>query len=178
MGRSKDRRSKARRTDHLWDEPRGAGDPAVDERGALVDKCASEHGAQMMTPDLQELVEAATALQGKFALEDDFTAGAVAAALRTGSGRLFTGICIDLACGIGFCAEHAAAAEMLKHRERHVVALAAVGKRGLLPPCGRCREMLLQVDSRNAGCMVALRGGRVARLADLLPEHWLDADDC
>lgn len=130
-----------------------------------------------MTPDLEELVDAATALQGKFALEDDFTAGAVAAALRTKSGHVYTGICLDLACGIGFCAEHAAAAEMLKHRERRVVALAAVGRRGLLPPCGRCREMLLQVDARNAECLVPLRGGRVVRLADLLPEHWLDADD-
>lgn len=130
-----------------------------------------------LRPDLRALVQAAKALQGKFALADDFTAGAVAAALRTEAGRIHTGICLDLACGIGFCAEHAAAAEMLKHRERHVVALAAVGKRGLLPPCGRCRELLLQIDPRNAECVVLLRGERTMTLGELLPEHWLDADD-
>ncbi len=36
-----------------------------------------------LTRDLCDLVQAASALQGKFGLEDDFTAGAVACALRT-----------------------------------------------------------------------------------------------
>ena len=66
----------------------------------------------------QELIEAARAVQGHFALsEPDRSAGSVAAALRTRSGAVYTGICIDVSCGIGFCAEHAAIAEMLKHRE-------------------------------------------------------------
>ena len=130
-----------------------------------------------LRPDRRALVDAAKALQGKFALADDFTAGAVASALRTETGHVYTGICLDMACGIGFCAEHAAAAEMLKHRERRVVAIAAVGKRGLLPPCGRCRELLLQIDQRNSECLVLLRGDRIVPLRDLLPEHWLDADD-
>ncbi len=54
---------------------------------------------------------------------------------------------------------------------------AAIGKRGLLPPCGRCRELLLQIDPRNAECVVLLRGERTMTLGELLPEHWLDADD-
>ncbi len=128
-----------------------------------------------LRPDFLTLVDAATALQGKFGLEDDFSAAAVASALRTEAGNLYTGVCLDLACGIGFCAEHAAVAEMLKHRETRIIAIVAVGKRGLLPPCGRCRELMLQVDARNADTEVLLRGERMVRLADLLPEHWLDA---
>ena len=36
--------------------------------------------------------------------------GIVACALESTSGRVFTGICIDLPCALGFCAERAAAA--------------------------------------------------------------------
>lgn len=130
-----------------------------------------------LSPDLLALVDAAAALQGKFSLEDDFTAAAVASALRTASGRVFTGVCLDFACGIGFCAEHAAIAEMLKHRETRIAAIVAVGKRGILPPCGRCRELMLQVDAANAETRVLLRGDRLVRLAELLPEHWLAEDE-
>jgi len=130
-----------------------------------------------LTPDLCALVQAAFALQGKFGLEDDFTAGAVACALRTQAGNVYTGICLDLACGIGFCAEHAAVAEMLKHRERRIDVIVAVGKRGVLPPCGRCRELMLQIDAANADAQIILRGDRTVRLSELLPEHWLNEDD-
>jgi len=130
-----------------------------------------------LTPDLRALVQAAGALQGKFSLEDDFTAGAVACALRTPAGSVYTGICLDFACGIGFCAEHAAVAEMLKHRETRIDAIVAVGKRGILSPCGRCRELMLQVDAASANAQIILRGDRIMRLSELLPEHWLDEDE-
>ncbi len=127
-----------------------------------------------LTPDHRALIDTATSLQGKFGLEDDFSAAAVAAALRTADGNVYTGVCIDLACGIGFCAEHAAVAEMLKHHETRIAAIVAVGKRGVLPPCGRCRELMLQVDVANADTQIILRGDRTASLSQLLPEHWLD----
>lgn len=123
--------------------------------------------------EFRELVEAARAIQGKFPLVKDFDAGSVAAAIRSRSGRVYTGICLDMACGIGFCAEHAAVAEMLKARETEVAAVVAVGRRGVLAPCGRCRELLAQVSPGNMGCRVLLPGGRVAELRELLPEHWL-----
>ena len=84
-----------------------------------------------------------------FVTSGDCTSGDVAAALVTGSGTLYTGVCIDLECGIGFCAEHAAVAEMLKVRESVVRMIVAVNCEGtVLPPCGRCRELLWQVDPR------------------------------
>ncbi len=104
--------------------------------------------------------------------ESDLTAGAVSAALLTEDGNVYTGVCVDLACGIGFCAEHAAVAEMLKNRETVVRKMVAVNERGILPPCGRCRELLAQVDRRNFSCEVILPGeGRT--LGDLLPDHWI-----
>ena len=90
-----------------------------------------------------KLVEAAKAVCGEFRMREDFSAGSAGAAILTADGNVYTGICIDLACGLGFCAEVAAVAEMLKHRETHITAFAAVCAGGVLgTPCGRCREMI------------------------------------
>ena len=60
-----------------------------------------------------KLIEEARKVTGDFKLENaDFCAGSVGAALLTDKGNVYTGICIDIACGIGFCAEHSAIAEM------------------------------------------------------------------
>ena len=126
----------------------------------------------MVTEEDRELIEAAQALQGVFALsEPDRSAGSVAAALRTESGSVYTGICIDVACGIGFCAEHAAIAEMLKHRETEIATIVAVKKSEILPPCGRCREFMVQVNPRNGDTRVILADDRVETIRELLPER-------
>jgi len=107
-------------------------------------------------------------------LRRSISAGGVAAALETTSGRIYTGICLDLACGIGFCAEHAAIAEMLKARETAIRRIVAIDAEGVLAPCGRCRELIVQVDRSNLDCEVILPGDTVARMADLLPRAWLE----
>lgn len=128
-----------------------------------------------MTSDDIALIGSARSVHGEFGLRRDYSAGTVAAALRTQAGHIYTGICIDLACGLGFCAEAAAVAEMLKHRETHIDTVVAVGRGGvILAPCGRCREMIWQVDRRNADCRVLLCGDREVRLKELLPDHWLE----
>jgi cytidine deaminase len=66
----------------------------------------------------QELIKKAKTVLGEFQLaKQGLSAGSVSCALMTNAGTIYTGICLDLACGIGFCAEHAAIAEMLKARE-------------------------------------------------------------
>ena len=47
-------------------------------------------------------------------------AGHVACALETANGAVYTGICIDVPCSIGICAEQAAIADMLKHGETQI----------------------------------------------------------
>ena len=128
-----------------------------------------------MTPDDITLIESAQSVHGEFGLRRDYSAGTVAAAIRTEAGNVYTGICIDLACGLGFCAEVAAIAEMLKHRETRIDTIVAVGRDGvILAPCGRCREMIVQVDRRNADCRVLLSENREVLLKELLPDHWLE----
>ena len=53
----------------------------------------------------------------------------------------------------------------------------AVGDRVTLEPglpCGRCREMLVQVDPRNLDCEVLLPDDVVLPLRELLPNAWLE----
>ncbi len=123
----------------------------------------------------ESLVSQAQALVGEFSLtKPSLTAGAVGAALETASGHVYTGINLDLACGIGFCAEHSAVAEMLKSRETVVRRIVAVNGERIVAPCGRCREMLVQVDPRNLDCEVLLPEGASASLRELLPNAWLE----
>ena len=121
----------------------------------------------------RQLISSARRVCGEFNLAKDFSAGSVGAAIRTAQGNTYTGICIDLACGLGFCAEAAAIAEMLKCRETHVIAVVAVARDRILPPCGRCREMIAEVDIRNMDCSVIISEEEVVPLRELLPHHWL-----
>ena len=124
-----------------------------------------------------KLIEAARAVVGDLKLRQGFSAGGVGAAVRTVQGNVYTGICIDLGCGLGFCAEVAAIAQMLKQRETHIDTVVAVTSDGILPPCGRCRETMAQVDVRNLDCKVVIGEGREVLLRDLLPDHWLAEDE-
>jgi cytidine deaminase len=99
-------------------------------------------------------------------------AGGVAAALLTDRGNVYTGVCVDTPCSMGFCAEHAAAAAMITAGESRIVRLVAVGGHGILPPCGRCREFLCQIDDENDHCEVLLENGSIVTLGDLLPARW------
>ena len=66
-----------------------------------------------MPPEIKDLIQAARQVQGQFSLTEDLTAGSVGAALRTRSGKIFTGICVDVTCGLGLCAERSAVAERI-----------------------------------------------------------------
>jgi len=103
-------------------------------------------------------------------------AGGVGAALLTESGNVYLGVCIDTACSMGFCAEHAAAAAMITAGESKVVKMIAVGWDGqVMSPCGRCREFISQIDDENFAAEVMVPGNVVVRLKDLLPHDWRDA---
>ena len=77
------------------------------------------------------LIAMATALAGEFRTSADCVAGGVAAAILSRSGRVYTGVCVDTQCGMGFSAEHAAVAEMLKARESEIALVVAVNAAGV-----------------------------------------------
>ncbi|MDR2274752.1 MAG: hypothetical protein LBF27_27845 [Sphingobacterium sp.] len=120
-----------------------------------------------------ELKQIATKLAGTNILNDFVEYGGVAAAIETISGNIYTGISIDTACSMGFCAEHSAVAEMLKHHEFRVKAFVAVDTKGnAVPPCGRCRELISQLAKSNLEATVEVKNGVFKSLKDLLPFDW------
>jgi len=123
---------------------------------------------------IDRLIAEAKKSVGEFELSrKSFSAGAVSAALITAQGNIYTGICVDLACGIGFCAEHSAVAEMLKSRETEIKAVVAVSESRILPPCGRCRELMVQVNAKNKDADVIVGPDKTIKLRELLPNGWL-----
>ena len=122
---------------------------------------------------VKELIKEAQNVLGEFELSSkDHSAASVAAALVSSKGNLYTGINIDVDCGIGFCAEHAAVAQMLKHRETQIDMIVALDSEGIIPPCGRCRELLFQINHENLKTRVYLSSDNYVTLDELLPNRW------
>ena len=121
----------------------------------------------------KELIEEARKVVGAYKLSNaDFSAGSVGAALLTAKGNIYTGINIEVACGIGFCAEHSAIAEMLKNRETEIKMIVATNSESIIPPCGRCRELMFQIDRKNLNTKVYLSEEKCVTLSELLPMRW------
>jgi len=125
--------------------------------------------------EIQELINEAYKITGIYKPSKKCECGSVGAALFTRGGNIYTGVCIDCACGIGFCAEHSAIADMLKHRESVIEMLVAVNeKKEIAPPCGRCRELIYQINKSNAYTQIVINENETITLKELLPLHWLD----
>jgi cytidine deaminase len=138
---------------------------------ALVDDQAQMDGARPAADEVARLVERAAAVAHPFAPSEDLRAGDVGAALLTVDGDTFTGICIDAQCGLGFCAEHAAVAEMLKAGQARVRLIVAVDRDGtVMSPCGRCRELLWQLSPDNRTTWVVGSDRSLKVLTELLPD--------
>lgn len=126
-------------------------------------------------PDWEFLIAAAEAKRRPRTVSPFLEAGGVAAALMTVRGRVYTGVCIDSACSLGMCAERNALASMITAGEEPVdklVCLMPDGEPG--PPCGSCREFLMQLDARNRQMKIlrSRSGFRTVSLEELLPMWW------
>jgi cytidine deaminase len=118
-----------------------------------------------------QMIEIAKKVLNPRKLLNDNTAGDVACAVLSASGNIYLGVCIDISSGIGFCAEHSAIAAMITAGESSIAKIVAVwGDDVVLPPCGRCREFMYQIDSTNyTHTEVVLGAERSELLQDLLP---------
>ncbi|EMD1715594.1 cytidine deaminase [Providencia stuartii] len=99
--------------------------------------------------------------------------GYVAAALEAEDGEIYTGISIDTACSLGFCAEHGAVAELLKAGKSVIKSMVAVDSAGnVVPPCGRCRELVSQLSNKNKQTLVGVDNETQVTLEQLMPYDW------
>lgn len=120
--------------------------------------------------DLHDLKKIAEQMVKPRQLSPDCSAATVACALLSDKGNVFTGVCIDTCCGMGFCAEHAAIAQMITNEESRILKIVAVGENGkVYPPCGRCREFMYQINHDNIETEVLVGENKSVKLDELLP---------
>ncbi|MFI1012793.1 cytidine deaminase family protein [Streptomyces sp. NPDC020965] len=122
----------------------------------------------------RELVEAAAEVARTRTDGEDQT---VAAAARARDGRIVTGVNVYHFTG-GPCAELVVLGAAAAQGVRDLETIVAVGDRdrGVIPPCGRCRQVLL--DHYPSLRVIVGQGDRtrVVAVADLLPESYIWAD--
>lgn len=122
--------------------------------------------------EFNKLLEIAKDTLNPHELSRSTYAGSVAAAILTDKGNVYKGVCIDTTSSMGFCAEHAAIAAMVTAGESRIIKLVAFHEKyGIVPPCGRCREFINQINDENYKCEVQLKD-KILTIAQLLPERW------
>ncbi len=123
------------------------------------------------------LLDAARAVQRERVISENVTAGEVAAAVESESGKIYVGVCIDTCCSLGICAERNAVFNMItngEHRIRRVLAIMPDGNTGA--PCGACRELLTQLmpgEYQGIEIMLDYENKRIVSLGELTPEWWI-----
>ena len=86
----------------------------------------------------EQLIQKAKEIAKLHKSSDDVRIGNVGCALISEKGNLYLGVSIRACCGIGFCAEHSAIANMVLNQEYKINKIVAVTGNGtILPPCGR-----------------------------------------
>ena len=124
-----------------------------------------------------KMLEAAKAVQRERQVSDYVRCGEVAAAVRSRSGRIYTGVCVDTCSTLGICAERNAIFNMLTSGEQKIDKVLCVmpdGSNGA--PCGACRELMVQLMPGRYGqieIMLDYPSGRTITLGELTPEWWI-----
>ena len=126
-----------------------------------------------MDKDFTILYNKAKELTGKKELNKSISYAHVGSAILTDKGNVYTGVCIVADCGIGFCAEHAAIAEMIKNNESRILKIVATDQNGPVPPCGRCRELIKQLNIDNLNTQIMINNNEIYSLRELLPHTWM-----
>ena len=120
-----------------------------------------------------ELIEKARLIVKPKEIRHGITSADCGSALITDKANVYTGVSIDTPSGMGFCSEHSAIAAMVTNQEFKIKKIVAAGEDGtVLPPCGRCREFMYQIDNENLDTDVIIKKGKVVKLRELLPYRW------
>ena len=118
----------------------------------------------------EKLIDAAlTIRKNAYAPYSHFLVGA---AVRTKTGRIFTGVNVENASyGLTLCAERAAIVQAVTAGEREFSSLAvAVEASFPAAPCGACRQVLAEFGVQEIILCTTDKQIKVFSLADLLPD--------
>ena len=102
-------------------------------------------------------------------------AGGVSAAILTDKGNIYKGVCIDMACSLGMCAERNAISSMLTYGESKIAKLVCIMRnKSVGLPCGVRREYLMQLDkdSKDIQILTNIETFETIKLEELMPNWW------
>jgi cytidine deaminase len=119
---------------------------------------------------LQPLIELAT--QARLQSVAPFSHFLVGAAIRTNTGKVYTGCNVESASyGLTVCAERVAIWKAVSEGERQFTDLAVVADtESLTPPCGTCRQIIWEFAKSATIVLANLRGQtETVSIRDLLP---------
>ena len=125
----------------------------------------------------ERMYRAARSMQNERRISDYVEAGCVAAAVLSAGGTIYTGVCIDTCSTLGICAERNAIFNMITNGEHEIEKVLAVmldGRTG--PPCGACRELMVQLmprSYRRIEIMLDYENRRTVSLGELTPQWWI-----
>ena len=123
-----------------------------------------------MSEGFEPLIEAAK--RARLESVATFSNFLVGAAVRTASGKIYTGCNIESASyGLTVCAERVAIWKALSEGERQFTELAVVADtEALTPPCGTCRQIIWEFAKGATIVFANLNGeSEEFHIADLLP---------
>ena len=124
----------------------------------------------MLNDIWKTVYNAAKAVVNPKKISEQICSGGVGAAVVTKKGNIYTGVNIDTDCSLGMCAERNAISTMITNGEFEIKMVVAVDKKGrVLPPCGACREFMMQLKNSSDIEVLVDNNGTVVKLKDLMP---------
>lgn len=127
----------------------------------------------MLNDTWKTVYNAARAVVNPQKISEQICSGGVGAAVVTKKGNIYTDVCIDTDCSLGMCAERNAVSTMITNGEYEIKMVAAVDKKGkILPPCGACREFMMQLKGSSNIEVLVDSQGTVVKLKDLMPHSY------
>ena len=123
------------------------------------------------------MYQAAKEAQNPRRISDYVTAGEVAAAIASTSGKIYTGVCIDTCSTLGICAERNAIFNMITCGESQISKVLAILPDGTTgAPCGACRELMVQLmpdTYQDVEIMLDYEKEKIVTLGELTPHWWI-----
>ena len=125
-----------------------------------------------------EMYDAAKSVLGEKKISDYVIAGGVSAAVRSKSGNIYVGVCIDTCSTLGICAERNAIFNMITNGEYEIDRVLCIPpNEGKGAPCGACRELMVQLMPgryKDIEIMLDYANDKVVKLGELTTEWWID----
>ncbi|MCK4650223.1 cytidine deaminase [Candidatus Pacearchaeota archaeon] len=108
----------------------------------------------------------------KYGMKNRSKRHSVSATLVSKSGKIYNGMSMEFDCILGACAERTAFFKMMPE-EDEIKTIVAMHKSDILPPCGSCREIMVQMNRKNLNnTWVIVSRREKIKLKDLLPKVW------